>query len=187
MRLVLPGWEGNMQVKFLRRLKLTDQPGMTYFETRTYSQILPNGKAYRFYFVNEVKSFITHPSFGQALKEPGYYEISGIAYSGNGRISKVMVSADGGRSWAQAALQEPVQSKAFTRFRVPWRWDGGPAILQSRAWDEAGYAQPTRAEFVAARGETTRVPPVTGFPNEHYNAITSWAIERSGEVKHVYA
>src|SRR5947199_4850807 len=89
---------------------------MTYFETRTYSQILPNGKAYRFYFVNEVKSFITHPSFGQALKEPGYYEISGIAYSGSGRIAKVMVSADGGKSWAQAALQEPVQSKAFTRF-----------------------------------------------------------------------
>src|SRR5262249_48032561 len=138
MRLVLPGWEGNMLVKFLRRLKLTDQPGMTYFETRTYSQILPNGKAYRFYFVNEVKSFITHPSFGQALKEPGYYEISGIAYSGDGRIAKVLVSADGGKSWAQAALQEPVQSKAFTRFRTPWRWDGQPAILQSRAWDEAG-------------------------------------------------
>src|SRR5215470_1644661 len=187
MRLLLPGWEGNMHVKFLRRLKLTDQPGMTYFETRTYSQILPNGKAYRFYFVNEVKSFITHPSFGQALKEPGYYEISGIAYSGNGRIAEVMVSADTGKTWAQAALQEPVQSKAFTRFRVPWRWDGGPAVLQSRAWDEAGYAQPTRAELVAVRGETTRTPPVTGFPSQHYNAITSWSVERSGEVKHVYA
>ena len=78
-----------------------------------------------------------------------------------------MVSADGGQSWAQAALQEPVQSKAFTRFRVPWRWDGGPAVLQSRAWDEAGYVQPTRSEFVAMRGEMTRVPAVTAFPNEH--------------------
>jgi sulfane dehydrogenase subunit SoxC len=98
-----------------------------------------------------------------------------------------MVSADGGKSWAQAALQEPVLSKAFTRFRVPWRWDGGPAVLQSRAWDEAGYQQPTRAQLVAARGETTRVPPLTAFPSQHYNAITSWSIERGGEVKHVYA
>src|SRR5207244_4721746 len=119
------------------------------FETLTYSQILANGKAYRFYFGNEVKSFITHPSFGHGLKEPGYYEISGIAYSGNGRIAKVMVSADGGKSWAQAALQEPVQSKAFTRFRVPWRWDGQPAILQSRAWVEAGNVQALGVQFVA--------------------------------------
>ena len=91
-----------------------------------------------------------------AMKGPGFYEISGIAYSGNGRIAKVMVSADGGKSWAQAALQEPVLPKAFTRFRMPWRWDGGPAVLQSRAWDEAGNVQPTRAEFVAERGETRR-------------------------------
>ena len=118
---------------------------MTYYETRTYSPILPNGKAYRFFFLQEVKSFITHPSVGNGLKGPGYYEISGIAYSGTGRIAKVMVTADGGKSWAQAALQEPVQSKAFTRFRAPWRWDGGPAVLQSRAWDEAGNVQPTRA------------------------------------------
>src|SRR5258707_1194075 len=124
--------------------------------TRTYSQILPNGKAYRFYFVNEVKSFITQPSFGQTLREPGYYEISGIAYSGNGRIAKVLVSADGGKSWAQAALQEPVQSKAFTRFRMPWRWDGQPAILQSRVSDEAGNVQPLRAPFFAERGEAAK-------------------------------
>src|SRR6266478_372677 len=187
MRLLLPGWEGNMHVKFLRRLKLTDQPGMTYFETRTYSQILPNGKAYRFYFVNEVKSFITQPSFGQTLREPGYYEISGIAYSGNGRIAKVLVSADGGKSWAQAALQEPVQSKAFTRFRMPWRWDGQPAILQSRAWDEAGNVQPLRAQFVAERGEAAKVPNVFGFASQHYNSLTSWAIDNKGEIKHVYA
>ncbi len=146
--LLLPGYEGNMNVKWLRRIKLVDQPAMTYYETRTYSPILPNGKAYRFYFLQEVKSFITHPSVGNGLKGPGYYEISGIAYSGTGRIAKVMVTADGGKSWAQAALQEPVQSKAFTRFRVPWRWDGGPAVLQSRAWDEAGNVQPTRAEIV---------------------------------------
>src|SRR5436309_2979067 len=187
MRLLLPGWEGNMNVKFLRRLKLVEAPAMSYYETRTYSQILPGGKAYRFYFVQEVKSFITHPSQGLALKGPGYYEISGIAYSGNGRISKVMVSADGGQSWAQAALQEPVLSKAFTRFRAPWRWDGGPAVLQSRAWDEGGNVQPTRAQFVAQRGETHKVPNVLAFPNQHYNSLTSWAIDGKGEVKHAYA
>ena len=187
MRLLLPGWEGNMNVKFLRRIQLTDAPAMSYYEARTYAPVLPNGKAYQFYFLQEVKSFITHPSPGLTLKGPGFYEISGVAYSGNGRISKVMVSADGGQSWAQTALQEPVPSKAFTRFRAPWRWDGGPAVLQSRAWDEAGNVQPTRAQIVAVRGETTKVPPVTGFPSQHYNGITTWAIERNGEVKHVYA
>lgn len=187
MRLLLPGYEGNMNVKFLRRLKLVEQPGMSYYEARTYSPILPSGKAYRFYFLQEVKSFITSPSFGATLKGPGLYEISGIAYSGTGRIEKVMVSADGGKSWAQAALQEPVLSKAFTRFRLPWRWDGSPATLQSRAWDESGNVQPTRAEFVAARGQLDKPAPVLAFPNQHYNSITSWGVASSGEVKHVYA
>src|ERR1700745_1726223 len=180
MRLLLPGWEGNMNIKWVRRIQVTDQPGMTFYEARTYAPILPGGKAYRFYFIQEVKSFITHPSPGLALSGPGFYEISGIAYSGNGRISKVMVSADGGQTWAQAALQGPVHSKAFTRFRVPWRWDGGPVVLQSRAWDEAGNAQPTRAQIIAVRGETTKVPPVTAFPGQHYNGITTWAVERNG-------
>jgi sulfane dehydrogenase subunit SoxC len=140
-----------------------------------------------FHFTQEVKSFITHPSFGQTLKGTGFYEVSGIAYSGNGRIAKVMVSADGGKSWAQAALEEPVLPKAFTRFRMPWRWDGTPAVLQSRAWDEAGNVQPTRAEFVAARGQTEKpVASPLGFPNQHYNSITSWGIGKNGEVKHVY-
>ena len=187
MRLILPGWEGNMNVKFLRRLQLTEAPAMTYYEARTYAPVLPGGKAYQFYFLQEVKSFVTHPSPGLTLQGPGFYEISGVAYSGNGRISKVMVSADGGQSWVQAALQEPVLSKAFARFRVPWRWDGSPAVLQSRAWDEAGNAQPTRAQIIAVRGETTKVPPVTAFPGQHYNGITTWAVERNGEVKHVYA
>jgi sulfane dehydrogenase subunit SoxC len=187
MRLWLPGYEGNMNVKYLRRIKLTEEPAMSYYESRTYSQILPNGKAYRFYFLQEVKSFITSPSHGMALKEPGVYEITGVAYSGTGRITKVMVSADGGQSWALAALQDPVLPKAFTRFRMPWRWDGGPAVLQSRAWDEGGNAQPTRTQFVAARGQTTRPPPVTGFPSQHFNSITSWAVDQKGEVKHVYA
>jgi sulfane dehydrogenase subunit SoxC len=188
MRLLLPGYQGNMNVKFLRRIKVVDEPSLGFYEARTYSQVLPDGKAWRFHFLQEVKSFITSPSFGQNLKGPGYYEISGIAYSGTGRISRVRVSADGGKSWADAALQGPVHAQAFTRFRMPWRWDGQPVILQSRAYDEAGNAQPLRAEFVALRGETKK--PVTSpnaFPNQHYNSLTSWGIDSSGAIKHVYA
>jgi sulfane dehydrogenase subunit SoxC len=187
MRLLLPGYEGNMNVKYLRRIKLVAEPAMSYWEAKIYAPILPNGKAYQFYLLQEVKSFITQPSPGVSLKGPGLYEISGIAYSGAGRITKVMVSADGGKSWAEAALSEPVLSKAFTRFRMPWRWDGGTATLQSRAWDEAGNAQPTRAEFVAQRGELKAVPPVGAVLNHHFNAVTSWGVDGTGEVRHVYA
>ncbi len=188
MRLLLPGYQGNMNVKFLRRLKVVDQPAYTFFETKNYSQILPGGKTWRFHFLMEVKSFITNPSFGHHLNGPGFYAISGVAYSGTGRIAKVLVSADGGKSWGEAALQGPIQPKAFTRFVMPWRWDGQPVTLQSRAWDEAGNAQPLRAEFVAMRGQASK--PVTtplAFPNQHYNSITSWGIDSKGEVKHVYA
>jgi sulfane dehydrogenase subunit SoxC len=188
LRLFLPGWEGNMNVKYLRRLKLVDQPAMSYYEARTYAPILPGGKAYQFYFLQEVKSFITHPSAGLRMSGPGYYEISGVAYSGYGRIAKVMVSADAGRTWAQAALQDPVLPKAFTRFHLPWRWDGGPVVLQSRAWDESGNVQPTRAEVISRRGQTAK--PVTNplaFPSQHYNGPQSWAVDAAGEVKNVYA
>jgi sulfane dehydrogenase subunit SoxC len=187
MRLLLPGYEGNMNIKYLRRIKLLPEAAFSYWEAQIYTEPLPNGSAYQFYFVNEVKSFITQPSPGRALQQPGLYEISGVAYSGQGRISKVMVSADGGQSWAEAALQQPVLSMAFTRFRMPWRWNGGPAVLQSRAWDEAGHAQPTRAEFVAARGELPSVPPLLAFENHHFNAVTSWAVDQKGEVTHAYA
>jgi sulfane dehydrogenase subunit SoxC len=187
MRLLLPGYEGNMNTKFLRRIKVIDQPAMTYYESRNYSPLLPGGKAYKFFFVNEVKSFITQPSFGSSLSGPGFYEISGIAYSGTGRIGKVLVSADGGKSWGEAGVEGPVSPQSFTRFRMPWRWDGQPAILTSRAWDDSGAMQPLRADFVAARGEATKVPNVLGFPNQHYNSLTSWGIASSGEIKHVYA
>ena len=188
MRLLLPGYQGNMNVKYVRRIKAINQPAYSYFETKNYSQILPGGKTWRFHFVMEVKSFITHPSFGLNLKEPGLYAISGLAYSGTGRVVKVMVSADGGKSWGEAALQGPIHDKAFTRFVMPWRWDGQPAILQSRAYDDGGNVQPLRAEFVAIRGEATR-PVMTplAFPNQHYNSITSWAVDSKGDVKHVYA
>ena len=181
MRLLLPGYEGNMNTKFLRRLYITDQPAMTFYETRNYSPLLPDGKAYRFYFVNEVKSFITKPSFGMSLKAPGYYEISGLAYSGSGTITKVLVSADGGKSWGKAAVEGPATPKAFTRFRMPWRWDGQPVTITSRAWDDSGAMQPLRADFVALRGETKEpVKSPYAFPNHHYNSLTAWGIDSRG-------
>ena len=187
MRLLVPGYEGNMNVKWLHRIKLIEAPVMAINETMQYTMRIEGQKSWQFYFPQEVKSFVTHPSPGHSLKGPGFYEISGLAYSGNGRISRVMVSADGGKSWAQAALQEPVLSKALTRFRMPWRWDGQPVVLQSRAWDEAGNTQPTRSQIAAERGEPRVNVPVTAFPMGHMNVITSWGIDSKGEVKHVYA
>jgi len=187
MRLLLPGYEGNMNVKWLHRIKLVEAPVMAINETKQYTELLPNGKAWQFFFPQEIKSFITRPSPGLTLKGPGFYEISGLAYSGNGPINKVEVSADGGKSWALAALDAPVLSKSFTRFRIPWNWSGQPAILQSRATDEAGNVQPTRAALVTERGESKTVPPVTAVLAGHFNAITSWATNPNGEVSHVYA
>ena len=178
MRLLLPGYEGNMQVKWLRRIKVTEGPTMTKDETSKYTMLLPDGKSLQFVFPMEAKSVITQPSPGLTMKGPGLYEISGLAWSGYGKIAKVEVSADGGKSWAPAALQQPVLSMALTRFRIPWRWDGGPAVLQSRASDESGYIQPTRYELIAKRDSRAVY---------HFNGVTSWGITESGEVKHVYA
>ncbi len=186
MRLLVPGYEGNMNVKWLHRIKLIEEPVMAINETMQYTYRVAGPKIWQFFFPMEVKSFVTHPSPGLTLKGPGFYEISGLAYSGNGRIEKVMVSADGGKSWAQAALDAPVLPKALARFRLPWRWDGQPVVLQSRAWDEAGNVQPTRGEMFAERGEPKINTPVTAFPMGHMNVITSWAIDSKGEAKHVY-
>src|ERR1700736_4416967 len=152
LRLLLPGYEGNMNVKWLRRIKVTVGPTMTKDETSKYTILLPSGKSLQFVFTLEAKSMISHPSPGLTLRGAGLYEISGLAWSGYGKVAKVEVSADGGKSWAEAALQEPVMSRALTRFRMPWQWDGGPAVLQSRATDETGYLQPTRSDLMARRG-----------------------------------
>jgi sulfane dehydrogenase subunit SoxC len=174
IRLLLPGFEGNMSVKWLRRLKVGDQPWHTREETSKYTDLMPNGKARQFTFVMEAKSVITRPSGGQQLTGgPGFYEISGLAWSGHGRVKKVEVSTDGGGSWRQAELQDPVLPKALTRFRAPWQWDGGPAMLQSRATDETGYLQPRHSELVDVRG-------LNSF--YHYNAIQSWRVTPNGAV-----
>jgi len=168
LRLLLPGYEGNMNVKWLRRIKVTQAPTMTKDETSKYTISLPDGKALQFVFRIETKSVITHPSPGLVMKGTGFYEISGLAWSGYGKISKVDVSADGGKSWAPAALQEPVLAKALTRFRIAWHC----------ATDESGYVQPTRARLIADRGIRTIY---------HFNGIASWAVGESGEVTHAYA
>jgi sulfane dehydrogenase subunit SoxC len=178
LRLLLPGFEGNMNVKWLRRLKLTDAPVMSKDETSKYTVLLPDGKAWQFVFPMEVKSVITQPSPGLTLKGPGFYEIAGLAWSGRGRIRQVEVSADGGTSWALTALQEPVLPQALTRFRAAWQWNGGPAMLQSRATDETGMVQPTRAIFVAERGLRGQY---------HYNAVASWRIDQNGEARNAFA
>ncbi len=177
MRLIVPGWEGVTHVKWLRSLQLTDRPVMARNETARYTELQPDGRARLFTFVMDVKSLISQPSHGLRLDEHGVYEISGLAWSGRGKIARVDVSADGGATWANAELAGPILPQAFTRFRIPWQWKGQPAILQSRATDETGYQQPARASLVAARGRH-------GY--FHYNAIVSWAVDRTGAVRHVY-
>ena len=178
MRLLLPGFEGNMNVKWLRRLNATDAPVDARDETSHYTELMPNGKARQFMFLQGAKSALLKPSLGMTMKGPGLYEVSGLAWSGAGRISKVGISADGGKTWALAALTDPVLSKALTRFRLPWKWDGRPATLMSRATDETGGTQPTRAGWIA------QYAPGQGY---HFNGIQSWSIEADGTVKNVYA
>ncbi len=177
LRLFLPGWEGNISVKWLRRIKLTSGPTMTRDETSKYTDLLPSGKSLMFTFPMGVKSVITSPSGGLTMQGPGLYEISGIAWSGAGSVRRVEVSADGGRSWAEAALSEPVLSKALTRFRMAWRWDGGPAVLMSRAIDETGAVQPTRDALLAEKGSQV---------SYHYHAIQNWQVAENNEVSNVY-
>lgn len=177
LRLLLPGFEGNMNVKWLRRLKLSREPQMAKDETSKYTVLLQDGKAWQFVFPLEVKSVITHPSPGHLLKGAGFYEISGLAWSGKGRIRQVEVSADGGKSWTPAILNDPVLPKALTRFRAAWQWNGGPAQLQSRATDDTGMVQPSRAQFIAERG-------LQGY--FHFNAVQTWAIDEKGEASNAY-
>ncbi len=178
MRLLLPGWEGNMNVKWLRRIKLTDGPTHTKDETSKYTDLQPDGKARQFTFELGVKSIITFPSFGNKLDRRGLYEVTGIAWSGAGRIAKVEVSTDGGTNWVNAPLVSPIHSKSFTRFRLPWEWSGSAATLISRATDEKGNVQPTRQAFVSQY--------IPGM-NYHNHYMQAWAIAADGSISNVYA
>jgi sulfane dehydrogenase subunit SoxC len=173
MRLFLPGFEGNMSVKWLRRLKVTDAPVYSREETAKYTDLLPSGKARQFTFYMEAKSIITSPSGGQNIASPGFVEIRGIAWSGHGKVARVEVSVDDGKNWADAALQEPVLTRALTRFRFAWHWDGTPTVIQSRATDETGYVQPSFADLLDARGDNSYY---------HNNAVQPWHIAEDGSV-----
>ncbi len=178
LRLILPGWEGNINVKWLHRLHAADQPFYTKDETSKYTDLLADGKARIFTWEMDAKSVITSPSGGHKIAGKGVQEITGLAWSGRGRIEKVEVSTDGGKSWMAAQLQEPRYPKAFTRFRLPWTWDGSEAALASRAYDETGYVQPTRDALVEARGKNS---------NYHCNAIKVWKVQADGSVINVEA
>lgn len=173
VRLLCPGWEGNTSIKWLRRLELADAPFMTREETSKYTEALTGGVARQFSFVMDARSIITSPAYPHAL-QPGWHEIRGLAWSGRGRIARAEVSFDEGRTWEAAELQAPVLPKAHTRFRYPWRWDGGETTVLSRAVDETGYVQPTQRELIAARG--------LGCGPYHLNPITGWRIRADGRV-----
>ena len=176
LRLINPGWEGNTNVKWLRRIKVVDQPAMVRDETSKYTDLMPDGIARQFTFVMDAKSVITFPSAGQKLSAPGFYEITGLAWSGRGRIERVEISTDGGATWQPAELQEPRFDKAFTRFRLPWRWDGREMVIQSRATDQTGYVQPDPSALIAVRGTNS---------DYHNNAIRPWKIMADGSVVNV--
>jgi sulfane dehydrogenase subunit SoxC len=173
LRLVVPGWEGNISVKWLRRLKAVEEPYMLRDETSHYTDLLPDGTARIFTFVMEAKSLITFPSGGQKLAGPGFHQISGLAWSGRGRIERVEVSVDRGLTWSDANLQEPRFSMAFTRFTLPWNWDGTETVLQARCTDESGYTQPAKDALVAVRGLNSQY---------HFNGIKPWKVMADGSV-----
>lgn len=177
MRLFLPGWEGNTNVKWLRRLEVTDQPAHTKDESRAYTETLADGSIEAFSLRMGVKSVITHPSAGQQLPDTGFYEVQGLAWSGFGRIKSVEVSDDGGRNWYPAQLEGPVLPQSLTRFSLPWRWNGQEVKLLSRAVDDFGNKQPTHQAWknIYYHGSYN-----------HYNAIQTWHISNEGVVKNVF-
>ena len=177
MRLFCPGWEGNISVKWLTHLKLTNEPAQFRDETSKYTDTQPDRSSYQFTFRMGTKSLITSPSGQMALNRQGFYKVTGIAWSGSGSIRRVEVSADGGRSWADALIESNQFEKALTRFSIPWEWNGGDAVLQSRATDDQGNVQPTRDAVIADQGTI----------NSYHNpCIQSWGINSAGEVTNVY-
>jgi len=176
LRLVVPGVQGVSWVKYLRRIEVGDKPWATKDEAVHYIDLMPDGLHRQYSSIQECKSVVTTPSGGQALLDKGFYNISGLAWSGRGKVKKVDVSVDGGRNWRTARLEAPVLSKCLTRFNLDWVWDGKPALVQSRATDETGYVQPTFRQLRAVRGTRSIY---------HNNAVQTWLVQESGEVKNV--
>jgi len=176
VRLINPGWEGNTCVKWLRRLEVGDKPWYHREETSKYTDLLADGTARKFSFVQECNSVVTSPSPEKPLRGKGRYELQGLAWSGRGRVKRVDVSFDGGINWQTARIKGLVLPKALTRFGFDWEWDGSPALIQSRAIDETGYVQPTYTQLRAARGSSSIY---------HKNAIHTWRLHEDGRVTNV--
>jgi len=180
LRLLNPGWEGNTSIKWLRRIKVGDAPWHHREETSKYTDLMPDGSARRFTWVQEANSVITYPcpekSWSGAGGAGATFEIRGLAWSGRGRITRVDVSDDGGANWRQARLKGLVLPKALTQFGLVYEWDGAPKLLQARATDETGYTQPTLAQLREARGVESIY---------HKNAIHTWRIGEDGSASNV--
>jgi len=173
LRLFLPGLEGNLSIKWLRRLKFGDRPFMTRWETARYTQLQADGHARQFQLRQEVNSVITAPS-GMMRIRPGHARISGLAWSGHGRIVRVEVSTDAGASWKEARLTAPALPKAQVRFEMDWLWDGAPTAIVSRATDEKRNVQPDRETFIRQTGTNALF---------HYSAQQTWRISADGAVR----
>ena len=176
LRLVVPGVQGVSWVKYLRRIKVGDKPWATKDEAVHYMDLMPDGQHRQYSSIQECKSVVTTPSGGQLLQGKGFYNITGLAWSGRGAIKKVDVSVDGGINWKPARMETPVMRKCLTRFNMDWIWDGKACIIQSRATDDTGYVQPTMVQLRAVRGTRSIY---------HNNAIQSWLVQENGEVKNV--
>jgi sulfane dehydrogenase subunit SoxC len=173
LRLFVPGYEGNTHIKWLRRLHITDAPAYSREETAKYTDLMADGKARKFSFVMECKSLVTYPSGTQKLTRKGLHEMRGIAWSGHGKITRVDVSVDGGNTWTQARLQEPILTKALTAFRAPFEWNGQELMIMSRAIDETGYVQPMLEQLIDERGKVSFY---------HNNSVQPWRVSSNGEV-----
>ncbi|HEY6255084.1 MAG TPA: sulfite dehydrogenase [Xanthobacteraceae bacterium] len=183
IRMIVPGWEGPFNVKYLSHIKVVDEPYHTWNESMNHSVMRADigGKSRWYHFEWGPKSVITRPSAGLKIASPGYVEITGLAWSGGGVVRKVDVSTDGGKSWKEAKLQAPVLPKAHTRFNFDWAWNGEEALILSRCTDERGEVQPSRAELYKNWGIVGEIAekPARAI---HFNAMQPWKVARDGSV-----
>jgi sulfane dehydrogenase subunit SoxC len=177
VRLVVPGWEGNMWVKWIRRIEVTNEPVESREETSKYTDTLEDGTSRKWTWAMDAKSVVTSPSPQAPITHgKGPLVITGLAWSGNGAITRVDVSRDGGKTWETARLAKPGEKMALTRFYLDVDWDGSEMLLQSRAMDETGYVQPTKAQLREVRGLNSIY---------HNNCIQTWWVRENGEAENV--
>lgn len=176
VRLMVPGWEGNVSIKWLRRIEVGDQPWYHREETSKYTDLMPDGRSRKFTFVQEANSVVTNPCPENPIRQKGFIEIEGLAWSGRGTIKAVDLSFDGGVTWKQAEIKGVALPKALTRFSFKTEWNGEEWMLQSRAVDDTGYVQPTLAQLREARGVNSIY---------HKNSIHTWNVHANGEVHNV--